>query len=147
MHTLQWFRVSQPFTLLKSFCIIVIIAWLFTEYDVARNSHVLHWNFSILRATLYSVNSQVIVFIATLLTPKYHNSTRNKMEDASGSEVCALASGARGNRFDPRDRREKSLSNHISFTCEGVTFKMRSSLEQDEMKLLYRRPVLPRPLV
>ena len=35
-----------------------IMAWLFTEYDVARNSQVLHWSFSILRATSYSVNSQ-----------------------------------------------------------------------------------------
>ena len=36
-----------------------IIPWLFTEYDVARNSHVLHSNFSIPRATSYSVNSQL----------------------------------------------------------------------------------------
>ena len=28
-----------------------IMAWLFTEYDVARNSQVLHWNFSIPRDT------------------------------------------------------------------------------------------------
>ena len=35
--------------------------WLFTEYDVAQNSHVLHWNFSIPRATSYSVNSQATV--------------------------------------------------------------------------------------
>ena len=35
--------------------------WLFTEYDVARNSQVLHWNFSIPRATSYSVNSQATV--------------------------------------------------------------------------------------
>ena len=34
---------------------------LFTEYDLARNSHVLHWNFSIPRATSYSVNSQATV--------------------------------------------------------------------------------------
>ena len=37
------------------------MALLFTEYDVARNSHVLHWNFSIPRATSYSVNSQATV--------------------------------------------------------------------------------------
>ena len=37
------------------------MAWLFTEYDVARNSQVLHWTFSIVRATSYSVNSQVTV--------------------------------------------------------------------------------------
>ena len=30
-----------------------IKALLFTEYDVARNSHVLHWTFSIPRATSY----------------------------------------------------------------------------------------------
>ena len=34
-----------------------IMALLFTEYDLARNSHVLHWDFSIPRATSYSVNS------------------------------------------------------------------------------------------
>ena len=37
------------------------MALLFTEYDVARNSHVLHWNYSIPRATSYSVNSEVFV--------------------------------------------------------------------------------------
>ena len=37
------------------------MAWLFTEYDVARNCPVLHWNVSILRATSYSVNSQATV--------------------------------------------------------------------------------------
>ena len=37
------------------------MAWLFTEYDVARNSHVLDWNFSIPRVTSYSVNSQATV--------------------------------------------------------------------------------------
>ena len=39
------------------------MAWLFTEYDVAWNSQVLHWNFSIPRATLYSVNSQAPVSV------------------------------------------------------------------------------------
>ena len=34
------------------------MAWLFTEYDVERNSQVLHWTFSIARATSYSVNRQ-----------------------------------------------------------------------------------------
>ena len=38
-----------------------IMAWVFTEYDVGGNSQVLHWNFSIPRATSYSVNSQAIV--------------------------------------------------------------------------------------
>ena len=38
-----------------------IMAWLFAEYDVARNSQVLHWNFSILRATSYSTNSPATV--------------------------------------------------------------------------------------
>ena len=37
------------------------MALLFT--DVTRNSHVLHWNFSIPRATSYSVNSQATVFV------------------------------------------------------------------------------------
>ena len=40
-----------------------IIAWLFTEYDVARNPHILHWNFSTLPATSYSVNSQPTFFL------------------------------------------------------------------------------------
>ena len=44
-----------------------IIAWLFTEYDVPWNSHVLHWNFSIPRATSYSVNSQATVTVYFLL--------------------------------------------------------------------------------
>ena len=34
---------------------------LFTEYDVAQNSHVLHVNFSIPGATTYSENSQASV--------------------------------------------------------------------------------------
>ena len=38
-----------------------IMAWLFSEYNVARNSHVLHWTFSIPRATSYSVNSQATI--------------------------------------------------------------------------------------
>ena len=37
------------------------MAWLFTEYDVAWNFQVLHCNFSIPRATSYSVNSQANV--------------------------------------------------------------------------------------
>ena len=37
------------------------MAWLFAEYDVARNFHVLHWNFGIPRATSYSVNSQATI--------------------------------------------------------------------------------------
>ena len=44
--------------------LIFIMVRLFTEYDVARKSQVLHWNFSILRATSYSISSQVTV-------PKY----------------------------------------------------------------------------
>ena len=36
--------------------------WLFTEYDVARNSQVLHWTFSIPRATSYSVNNHRFIF-------------------------------------------------------------------------------------
>ena len=39
------------------------MAWLFTEYDEARYFQVLHWNFSIPRATLYSVNSETIVHL------------------------------------------------------------------------------------
>ena len=39
----------------------LILAWLFIEYDVARKSQVLHWNFSISRATSCSVNSQATV--------------------------------------------------------------------------------------
>ena len=41
----------------------------FTEYDIARNSQVLHWNFSIPRSTSYSVNNH-----ATASTPinDYH---------------------------------------------------------------------------
>ena len=45
------------------------MAWLFTEYDVARNSQGSHWNFSYLygdgipRATSYSVNSQSYIGI------------------------------------------------------------------------------------
>ena len=35
----------------------------FTAYDVARNSHDLHSNFSIPRATSYSVNSQATIHI------------------------------------------------------------------------------------
>ena len=35
---------------------------MFTEYDVARNSDVLHYNISIPRATSYSVNSQATFF-------------------------------------------------------------------------------------
>ena len=40
------------------------MALLFTEYDVhvARNAYVLHWNFSIARATSYSVNSQTTAY-------------------------------------------------------------------------------------
>ena len=34
--------------------------WLFAEYDEARNSQVLHSNFSIPRPTSFSVNSQGI---------------------------------------------------------------------------------------
>ena len=37
------------------------MALLFTEYDAARNSHVLHCHFSVPRATSYSVNSQATV--------------------------------------------------------------------------------------
>ena len=40
------------------------MAWLFTEYDVARNSWVLHWNFGIPRSTSYSVNSHATVTVA-----------------------------------------------------------------------------------
>ena len=43
------------------------LALLFTEYDVARNSHVLHWNVSISRATSYSVNSQATVSMIPVL--------------------------------------------------------------------------------
>ena len=39
------------------------MALLFTEYDVARISHVLHWSSSIPRATSYSVNSQATVTV------------------------------------------------------------------------------------
>ena len=38
-----------------------IMALLFTECDVARNSHVLQWNFSIPHRTSYSMNSQATV--------------------------------------------------------------------------------------
>ena len=44
------------------YILISIIVWLFTEYDIARSSRVLYWNFSTLRATSYSVNSQATVF-------------------------------------------------------------------------------------
>ena len=60
-----------------------IIALLFTEYDVARNSRVLHWNFSIPRATSYSVTSQ-----ATVQTAQELNETRKYI-----SILCALISG------------------------------------------------------
>ena len=36
--------------------------WLFTEYDVAQNSHVLHSNFSIPRAMSKAVNSNAILY-------------------------------------------------------------------------------------
>ena len=39
----------------------IIMPWLSTEYDVARNSHVLHSNFSISHATSYSVNSHTTI--------------------------------------------------------------------------------------
>ena len=42
------------------------MAWLFVEYDIARNSQVLRWKFSIPRATWYSVNSQ-----ATVVRPEF----------------------------------------------------------------------------
>ena len=42
------------------------MAWLFIEYEVhvARNSQVLHWNFSIPHATSYSVKGQATVHLA-----------------------------------------------------------------------------------
>ena len=40
---------------------------LFTEYDLARNSHVLHWNFSIPRATSYSVKRQATEHVCSLV--------------------------------------------------------------------------------
>ena len=43
------------------------MALLFTEYDVAWNSHGLHWNFSIPRATSYSVNSYATVALYQML--------------------------------------------------------------------------------
>ena len=42
------------------------MAWLFTEYDVARNSQVLLWNFSIPRATSYSVNKHATLQLVFL---------------------------------------------------------------------------------
>ena len=44
-----------------------IMALLFTEHGVARNSHVLRWNFSIARATSYSVISQTTVRLVKFL--------------------------------------------------------------------------------
>ena len=46
---------------------ISIMALLFTQYDVARNFYVLHLNFSIPRATSYSVNSQATVLVRDLV--------------------------------------------------------------------------------
>ena len=37
-----------------------IIAWLFTECDVARNSHVLHWKFSVPRATFGNIKQATV---------------------------------------------------------------------------------------
>ena len=45
----------------------VVMPWLFTEYDEARNSHVLHSNFSIPRATSYSVNSQPTIVLLHIM--------------------------------------------------------------------------------
>ena len=42
------------------------MARVFTEYEVARNSQVLHWKLSIPRATSYSVNSQATVYSSVL---------------------------------------------------------------------------------
>ena len=47
------------------------MAWLFTESDVARNSHVLHWNFSILRAMSYWVNHQAFLCTVAWLFTEY----------------------------------------------------------------------------
>ena len=49
--------------------------WLFTEYDVPLNSQVLHWNFSIFRATSYSVNNQATVHWVNSLKTKTQQMT------------------------------------------------------------------------
>ena len=67
LRSLTHLRKSTPLYIVLGevgrFPLEIIIAWLVTEYDVARNSHVLHWNSSIPRATSYSVNSQATILL------------------------------------------------------------------------------------
>ena len=60
-----------------------IMAWLYTEYDVAWNSQVSHWNFSIPHATSCSTSkfckfmSPPCFFCLFFLTLNYHKITPN----------------------------------------------------------------------
>ena len=62
-----------------------IIAWLFTEYDVARKSQVLLWNFSIPHAMSYSVNSQATV-PKTITSPFGHKMRNGQRETTTFKE-------------------------------------------------------------
>ena len=72
----------------------VIMAWLFTECNVARNSQVLHWNFSIPRATSYSVNSQATV-------PSWLASGPSSVQEGTALPLCTAVQ-AGYSRIGPR---------------------------------------------